>query len=53
MQATLKCRKQDVKINDTDSVFQIFLSCGPQGSVLGHILFSVFINNFIFFIKDV
>ena len=30
-----KCRKQSVKINDTDSFFQILLSGVPQGSILG------------------
>ena len=52
-QATLKSRKQDVKINDTESVFQILLSGIPQGSILGSILFNILINAFIFFIKDV
>ena len=52
-QATLKCRKQDVKTNDTESVFQILLSHVPQGSILGSILFNIFLNDFVFFIKDV
>ena len=37
----LKCRKQVVKIDDTDSVFQILLSGIPQGSILGPILFNI------------
>ena len=32
-------------------VFQILLSCVSQGSILGLILFNIFINDFIFFIK--
>ena len=45
----LKRRKQCVKINDTESVFQIHLFGIPQGSTLSPILF----NDFISFIKDV
>ena len=41
----LKRRKQSVKINDTESVFQILLPGIPQGSVLDPILFNVFIND--------
>ena len=44
----LKRRKQGVKINGTESVFQIHLSGIPQGFMLGPILFNLF-----FFIKGV
>ena len=41
----LKKRKQKLRINSTDSVFQILLSRIPQFSALGSLLFSIFIND--------
>ena len=49
----LKRRKQGVKINDTESIFQILLSGVPQGSILGSILFNIFINDLFLFINEV
>ena len=40
----LKGRKENVQINNTYSVFQVLLSWVPQGSILGPILFNIFIN---------
>ena len=41
----LKYRKQNVKVNNACSIFQILLSSVPQGSTLGPILFKAFIND--------
>ena len=40
-----KSRKQNVKTNNTYSVFQVLLSAVPQGSILGFILFNIWIGN--------
>ena len=46
----LKRRKQNVKINNIESLLKILVSGVPQGSILGSILFNLFINNLFLFI---
>ena len=45
-------RKQSVKVNDTESFFQVILSEIPQGSIFVPVLFNPFINALYFFIKE-
>ena len=48
----LKRRKQSVKINNIFSSFQVLLSGVPQGSILGPILFNLFINDMFLWIEN-
>ena len=48
-----KYRKQRVKINTTFSTWTDLISSVPQGSVLGLLLFNIYLNDLFFFLQDI
>ena len=46
----LNSRKQRVKVNNIKSTFEEIISGSPQGSIVGPILFKVFLNDFFYFV---
>ena len=48
----LKQRKQKVSVNSISSLFEIILSCVPQGSIPSPILFNIFLNDLCLWLKN-
>ena len=46
-------RKQTIKINNVFSSWKDLILCLSQGSVLGSLLFNIYLNDLFFFLKDV
>ena len=47
----LKGRRQCVRVNSSDSKFQTILAGVPRGSILGPIIFNIFINDLNYFLE--
>ncbi len=48
----LRNRKQRVKVGNCESDWEPLSKCVPQRSVMGSILFNLFLNDIVFFIKN-
>ena len=53
MESYLANKRQCVKLGNFNSNHQSILKCMPQGSILGPVLFNIFINDIFHFIKTV
>ena len=51
LESYLSNRKQQIKINSTLSSWSDIQKGAPQGSILGRLIFNVFINDILYFVK--